>query len=103
MKNTVILNLAATLSTLALGSTTLLAQSPASAIQNRIAQQVVIANQRVDAAYVLTASGGIQGYTCPTPQQYATPDGASQGWACFDPTTGVWLLGALPPQPQAPA
>jgi hypothetical protein len=73
------------------------------AVQNRVAQQVVIGGLRVDAAYVLAAGGGIQSYTCPTPQQYITPDGASQGWACFDATTGVWLLSALPPQQAAPA
>ncbi|HLQ77340.1 MAG TPA: hypothetical protein VK210_08295 [Terriglobia bacterium] len=77
------------------------AQTPVA--QNRVAQQVVIGGLRVDAAYVLAAGGGVQSYTCPTPQQYITPDGASQGWACFDPTTGVWLLSALPPQQAAPA
>jgi hypothetical protein len=103
MRNRVIPILATVLFSMAIGSTAILAQSPTPAIQDRIAQQVVIANQRVDAAFVLTAAGGIQNYTCPTPQQYGTPDGAANGWACFDPTTGVWLLGALPPEPQAPA
>src|SRR5215831_2502788 len=77
--------------------------APAPAIQDRIAQKVIINNQKVDAALVLTAAGGIQSYTCPSPQQYVTADNASQGWACYDPTTGVWLLSALPPQQQAPA
>ena len=77
------------------------AQTPVA--QNRVAQQVVIGGLKVDAAFVLAAGGGIQSYTCPTPQQYVTPDGASQGWACFDPTTNVWLLSALPPQQAAPA
>ena len=77
------------------------AQAPLS--QSRIAQQVVISGLRVDAAFVITANGGVQSYSCPGPQQYVTPDGRSQGWACFDPTTNVWLLAALPPQPQAPA
>jgi hypothetical protein len=76
------------------------AQTPV--IQNRVAQQVVISGVRADAAYVLAPGGGIQSYTCPNPQQYVTPDGASQGWACFDAATNVWLLSALPPQ-QAPA
>jgi hypothetical protein len=26
-----------------------------------------------------------------------TTDGASQGWACYDPATGVWLMNAVPP------
>src|SRR6266568_525183 len=42
---------------------------------------------------------------CPAPQLYVTSDGASQGWACYEQSTGVWLLNALPPaqapQPQA--
>lgn len=77
------------------------AQAPLS--QNRVAQQVVIGGLRVDAAFVITANGGVQSYSCPGPQQYVTPDGASRGWACFDPTTNVWLLSALPPQEQTPA
>jgi len=76
------------------------AQAPVG--QNRIAQQVVIGGLRVDAATVIAAGGGIQSYSCPGPQQYVTPDGSSQGWACFDPITNVWLLSALPPQQQAP-
>jgi hypothetical protein len=103
MRNKNILNLAAALLMVVLTGTAVFAQSPVPAIQNRIAQQVVINSQRVDGALVLTAAGGIQSYTCPAPQQYITADGASQGWACYDPTTGVWLLSALPPQQQAPA
>ena len=76
------------------------AQSPV--IQNRVAQQVMIGGLRVDAAYVIASGGGVQSYSCPGPQQYVTPDGTSQGWACFDPITNVWLLSALPPQQQEP-
>ena len=69
-------------------------------VQNRISQQVIINGQRVNGAYVPAANGGMQTFTCPNPQQYATPDGAAQGWACLD-QAGVWLLNALPPsQPQ---
>jgi hypothetical protein len=77
------------------------AQAPV--VQNRIAQQVMISGLRVDAATVIAPGGGVQSYSCPGPQQYVTPDGASQGWACFDPITNVWLLSALPPQQQVPA
>jgi hypothetical protein len=77
------------------------AQAPVA--QSRIAQQVMIGGLRVDAATVIAPGGGIQSYSCPGPQQYVTPDGASQGWACFDPITNVWLLSALPPQQEAPA
>jgi hypothetical protein len=70
------------------------------AVQNRIPQQVIINGQRVNGAYVTAANGGMQSFTCPNPQSYSTPDGASQGWACFDQSAGVWLLNALPPSQQ---
>src|SRR5437870_6202476 len=71
--------------------------SQGQAAQNRIPQQVVINGQMVNGAFVTTAGGQLQSYTCATPQHYATADGTSQGWACYEQTTGVWLLNALPP------
>jgi hypothetical protein len=72
--------------------------------QNRIPQQIIINGQPANGAYVTAPGGGIQSFTCSMPQQYSTPDGAAQGWACYEPATGVWLLNALPPaQAQAPA
>ena len=68
--------------------------------QNRIPQQVIINGQRVNGAYVIASNGGMQTFTCSSPQQYATPDGASQGWACYDQAASVWLLNALPPAQQ---
>jgi len=65
--------------------------------QNRIPQQIVINGQTVNGASVITASGQIQSYTCSAPQHYTTSDGRSQGWACYEETTGVWLVNALPP------
>jgi hypothetical protein len=65
--------------------------------QNRIPQQIVINGQMASGAYVTTAAGQIQSFTCPLPQQYTTADGSSQGWACYEQTTGVWLLNAVPP------
>jgi hypothetical protein len=72
-------------------------------VQSRIPQQVIINGQKVNGAHVIAANGGMQAFTCSNPQQYATPDSASQGWACFDQATGVWLLNALPPSTQATA
>jgi len=69
-------------------------------VQSRIPQQVIINGQKVNGAHVIAANGAMQAFTCSNPQQYATPDGASQGWACFDQATGVWLLNALPPSTQ---
>ncbi len=70
------------------------------AAPNRIPQQIIINGQQVNGAYVPSANGGMQSYTCQGPQEYATPDGASRGWACFDSASGVWLLNALPPASQ---
>src|SRR5215472_16093897 len=71
--------------------------SQAQAAQSRIPQQVQINGLTVNAATVLTSAGRIQSFTCSSPQHYATLDGSSQGWACYEETTGVWLLNALPP------
>src|SRR5262250_1435193 len=71
--------------------------------QNRIPQQIVINGQMASGAIVTVAGGQIQSFTCPAPQHYTTADGSSQGWACYEQTTGVWLLNAVPPaQAQAP-
>src|SRR5437588_6288947 len=67
------------------------------AVQNRIPQQIVINGQQVAGAYVMAPEGGVESFSCPAPQPYMTPDGASQGWACYEPATGVWLLNAVPP------
>lgn len=71
--------------------------------QNRLPQQVVINGLTVNAASVTTATGQIQSFTCSSPQQYTSLDGRLQGWACYDETTGVWLLNAVPPLQTAPA
>jgi hypothetical protein len=77
------------------------------AAQNRIPQQIVINGQTVNGASVITAAGQVQSYTCSAPQHYTTSDGRSQGWACYEETSGVWLLNAIPPAQsqtsQAPA
>jgi hypothetical protein len=71
--------------------------SQAQAGQNRIAQQVIINGQRVNAVYVSAPGGGMQSFTCSNPQPYTTPDGGSQGWTCYEQATGTWLLNAVPP------
>src|SRR6266436_3060731 len=67
--------------------------------QNRIPQQIVINGQMVNGAIVIAPGGQVQSFTCSSPQHYVTADGASQGWACYEEATGVWLLSALPPAP----
>ena len=54
------------------------AQTPST----RIPQQIVINGQRMNGAYVTAQGGGLQSFTCDNPQQFVTPAGASQGWAC---------------------
>ncbi|HLH31610.1 MAG TPA: hypothetical protein VKY31_10435 [Terriglobia bacterium] len=72
--------------------------------QNRIPQQIVINGLTVNAASAVTSGGQVQSYTCSSPQHYTTLDGRSQGWACYEETTGVWLMNAIPPaQAAAPA
>jgi hypothetical protein len=75
--------------------------SQVQAVQNRIPQPIVVNGQTASGAYVTTSNGQIQSFTCPSPQRFTTADGSSQGWACYEQTTGVWLLSALPPQDQA--
>jgi hypothetical protein len=84
--------------TLVLSASAFAAAQP---VQTRIPQQVIINGQKVNGAYVATDSGGMQAFTCSNPQPYVTPDNASQGWACYDQATGVWLLNAVPPSTQA--
>ena len=77
------------------------AQAPAPS--TRIPHQIVINGQRQNGVYVTAPGGGLQSFTCDNPQQFVTPDGATQGWACYESATGTWLLNALPPaQAQAP-
>src|SRR5438552_7570491 len=72
------------------------------AVQSRSPQQIVINGQLVNGAYVTAAGGQLQSFTCAMPQQYTMPDGSSMGWACYEQTTGVWLLNALPPAQAQP-
>src|SRR4029434_6901467 len=84
----------ALVTSLALSSSPAFSQAQA---QTRIPQQIVINGQMASGAYVTAAGGQMQSFTCPSPQQYTTADGSSQGWACYEQTTGVWLLNAVPP------
>src|SRR5688572_3129201 len=73
--------------------------SQVQATPTRIPQQIVINGQMASGAYVTGVGGQLQSFTCPSPQQYTTADGNSQGWACYEQTTGVWLLNAVAPAP----
>lgn len=69
---------------------------------SRISQPIIVNSQPANGAYVLSATGGMQTFTCDTPQRFTTQDGFSQGWACYDQRTATYLLNALPPsQPES--
>jgi len=69
-----------------------LAQAP----QERITQSIIVNGQQAQGVLVVE-NGTIQSQTCPAPQQYVPADQSSTGWACFEPSTGMWLLHAQPP------
>ena len=71
--------------------------SQAQPVQPRIPQQVIVNGRTANGAYVRNASGGLQTFKCANPQPYATPDGAANGWACYDQASATYLLNALPP------
>ncbi len=70
-------------------------------VPERIVQPIIVNGQQVQGVIVVE-NGLIQSQTCPLPQQYVTPDQSSSGWACFEPSTGTWLLHAQPPVQVAP-
>src|SRR5262249_46372979 len=65
--------------------------------QQRIPQAIIINGQQAQGVMVVQ-NGTVQTFNCPSPQQYVTADQSSSGWACYEETTGVWLLHAQPPQ-----
>jgi len=69
--------------------------------QQRIPQPIIINGQRAEGVMVVQ-NGTVQTFTCPSPQQYVTADQSSSGWACYEQTTGVWLLHAQPPSQTSP-
>jgi hypothetical protein len=80
-------------------SPALLAQSGTSE-QHRIIQPITINGQSAQGALIVE-NGAVQSYTCPAPQQYVTADQSEIGWACFDSSSGLWLLHAQPPSSAA--
>ena|SRR2546427_4262730 len=64
--------------------------------QERITQPIIVNGQQAQGVLVVQ-DGMIQSQTCPAPQQYIAADQSSSGWACFEPSTGMWLLHAKPP------
>lgn len=73
----------------------------AQAPEERIVQPIIIDGQQAQGVFVVR-NGTIQSQTCPYPRQYFTADQSSSGWACFEQSTGMWLLQALPPKTAGP-
>jgi hypothetical protein len=73
-------------------SNSVFAQAP----QERIVQPIIVNGQQAQGVHVVQ-NGTIQSQTCPSPQQYMATDQSSSGWACFELSTGMWLLHAQPP------
>jgi hypothetical protein len=65
-------------------------------VDQRIVQSIRINGQLTQGALVVQ-NGTIQTPSCDSPAQYVTPNQSETGWACFEQTTGMWLLHALPP------
>jgi hypothetical protein len=64
--------------------------------QQRIEMPVIINGQQTQGVLVVQG-GSVQTYSCPDPHRYVTANQAESGWACFEQSTGVWLLHAEPP------
>jgi hypothetical protein len=77
-------------------SCSVFAQAP----QERIVQPIIVNGQQTQGVFVIQ-NGTIQRQTCPSPQQYLAADHSSSGWACFESSTGMWLLQAVPPAQSA--
>ena len=78
-------------------SVTAFAQGP----QERIIQPIIVNGQQAQGVLIVQ-DGTIQSQTCPEPQRYVAADQSSSGWACFEPSTGMWLLHAQPPLQTGP-
>ena len=83
--------------TLALVIGVLVCSASAFAQERIITQPIIINGQQVQGVLVIE-NGAVQAQTCPAPQPYVAADQSSSGWACFEPSTGMWLLHAQPPQ-----
>jgi hypothetical protein len=82
------------------GSPSIFAQTAPTG-QQRIGEAIQVSGQPAQGV-LLIENGGIVGSTCPSPQQYVTANQSESGWACFEQTSGMWLLHAQPPSQNAP-
>ena len=78
-------------------SVTAFAQGP----QERIIQPIIVNGQQAQGVLIVQ-DGTVQSQTCSEPQRYVAADQSSSGWACFEPSTRMWLLHAQPPLQTGP-
>src|SRR5262245_65808740 len=69
--------------------------------EQRIVEPIIVNGQHAQGVLVIE-NGTVRTFTCQSPEPYATENKTETGWACFDQSTGMWLLRARPPK-QAPA
>src|SRR5215470_16168003 len=68
--------------------------------QQRITLPIIIDGQQA-LGVMIVQEGTVQSVSCPAPQNYVAADQSSSGWACYEPSTGTWLLHAQPPPDSA--
>jgi hypothetical protein len=68
--------------------------------ETRIPVAVIVQGEQTQGVTVVV-NGAVQTFSCPNPQPYITVNQSSSGWACYDQSSGTWLLQALPPQSNA--
>jgi hypothetical protein len=64
--------------------------------QQRIMESIMVNGQPAQGVLVVE-NGTLKSYSCDSPQPYVTTNQSESGWACFDESTGMWLLNAQPP------
>jgi hypothetical protein len=70
--------------------------------EHRIIQSITVNGQPAQGVLVVQ-NGTVQTYSCQSPEPYVAANRSESGWACVEPATGMWLLHAQPPSPDAAA
>jgi len=86
------------LSVLVLAAVMCLAPLALAAPQIQRIPQPIFVNGQQGEGVMIVQNGVPQTTTCANPQQYTTADQSTSGWACFDSSTGTWLLNSQPSQ-----
>ncbi len=65
-------------------------------LEHQMTQPVIINGEQVEGV-TLVRDGEVEKTSCPAPQSYKAVNDSSSGWACFDESSGIWLLHASAP------